>query len=164
MFVVIIRENDALANVSLIKDEQLIILTKNGYAIRFNSNEIGSTSRNSSGVKGINLVDDEIVCVLPLRDNNDYLGLFTQNGFAKKVKLSELPAQKRGGRGINLYKVDKMTGPIVGGSLINDTDNLFIGGDKHNICISAKDIPLQGRNAIGNQLIKHGNISSITKV
>ena len=164
MSAVIIRENDALANVSLIKDEQLIILTKNGYAIRFNSNEIGSTSRNSSGVKGINLVDDEIVCVLPLRDNNDYLGLFTQNGFAKKVKLSELPAQKRGGRGINLYKVDKMTGPIVGGSLINDTDNLFIGGDKHNICISAKDITLGSKYAVGSSVIKNSRVKSITKI
>ena len=161
---VIIRENDALANVSLIKDEQLIILTKNGYAIRFNSNEIGSTSRNSSGVKGINLVDDEIICVLPLRDNNDYLGLFTQNGFAKKVKLSELPTQKRSGRGINLYKVDKMTGPVVGGSLINDTDNLFIGGDKHNICISAKDITLGSKYAVGSSVIKNSRVKSITKI
>ena len=119
---------------------------------------------SSSNLTKDYLVDDEIVCVLPLRDNNDYLGLFTQNGFAKKVKLSELPAQKRGGRGINLYKVDKMTGPIVGGSLINDTDNLFIGGDKHNICISAKDITLGSKYAVGSSVIKNSRVKSITKI
>ena len=101
---------------------------------------------------------------MPLRDSNDYLGLFTQNGFAKKVKLNDLPAQKRAGRGINLYKVDKVTGPIIGASLINDTDNLFIGGDKHNICISAKEITLGSKYAVGSSIIKNSKVKSITKI
>ena len=57
-----------------------------------------------------------------------------------------------------------MTGPIVGGSLINDTDNLFIGGDKHNICISAKEITLGSKYAVGSSVIKNSRVKSITKI
>ena len=54
-----IKEGDELAAVSLIKDEQLILISKNGMAIRFDSKEITPTSRNTAGVKGINLSDDD---------------------------------------------------------------------------------------------------------
>ena len=48
--------------------------------------------------------------------------------------------------------------------LINDTDNLFICGDKKNICISAKDIVCSGRTAIGTSVIKNEKIKKVTKI
>ena len=160
-----LHDGDNLANVSLIKDEQLIVLTKNGYAIKINSNELGTSSRIAMGVKAINLTEgDEVACVLPIRDATDYFGIFARNGFSKKINLSELPLQKRAGRGIVVYKPTVETGKIIDASLINDTDNLFICGDKKNICISAKDIVCSGRNAIGTSVIKNEKIKKVTKI
>ena len=160
-----LHDGDNLANVSLIKDEQLIVLTKNGYAIKINSNELGTSSRIAMGVKAINLTEgDEVACVLPIRDATDYFGIFARNGFSKKINLSELPLQKRAGRGIVVYKPTVETGKIIDASLINDTDNLFICGDKKNICISAKDIVCTGRNAIGTSVIKNEKIKKVTKI
>ena len=160
-----LHDGDNLANVSLIKDEQLIVLTKNGYAIKIDSNELGTSSRIAMGVKAINLTeDDEVACVLPIRDATDYFGIFARNGFSKKINLSELPLQKRAGRGIVVYKPTVETGKIIDASLINDTDNLFICGDKKNICISAKDIVCSGRTAIGTSVIKNEKIKKVTKI
>lgn len=160
-----LHDGDNLANVSLIKDEQLIVLTKNGYAIKINSNELGTSSRIAMGVKAINLTEgDEVACVLPIRDATDYFGIFARNGFSKKIDLSELPLQKRAGRGIVVYKPTVETGKIIDASLINDTDNLFICGDKKNICISAKDIVCSGRTAIGTSVIKNEKIKKVTKI
>ena len=160
-----LHDGDNLANVSLIKDEQLIVLTKNGYAIKIDSNELGTSSRIAMGVKAINLTeDDEVACVLPIRDATDYFGIFARNGFSKKINLSELPLQKRAGRGIVVYKPTVETGKIIDASLINNTDNLFICGDKKNICISAKDIVCSGRTAIGTSVIKNEKIKKVTKI
>lgn len=160
-----LHEGDSLANVSLIKEEQLIILTKNGYAIRFDSKDISPSSRIAMGVKSINLGEnDEVVCVLAIRDTTDYLSVFTRNGYGKRVDLKEIPLQKRAGKGVYIYKPTEETGEIIDGSLVNDTDNLFICGDKKNICISAKDIVCAGRTAIGASTIKNEKIKKITKI
>lgn len=160
-----IKENDKLASVTLIKDENLLLITKNGIVIRFNSNEITPTSRTTSGVKGISLdKNDEIVTILPIRNLNDNLALFTKNGLGKKIKLSEFPLQKRGGKGLLSYKIDDTVGEITGAILISDKDNILTIGNTNSICISAIDIPLASRNSIGNQIIKDNNILSVSKI
>ena len=160
-----LRENDGLASVSLIDNEPILLLTKNGYIIRFNSSEITPTSRSTYGIKGITLSEgDEVVMALPIRHDTDNLAVFTTGGMGKKVPLTEITIQKRGGKGLYIYKPTASTGNIISASLIDDNDNLLISGNSASICISAKDIPVLGRTSIGNQMIKSGSIKSVTKV
>ena len=160
-----LRENDGLASVSLIDNEPILLLTKNGYIIRFNSSEITPTSRSTYGIKGITLNEgDEVVMALPIRHDTDNLAVFTTGGMGKKVPLTEITIQKRGGKGLYIYKPTASTGNIISASLIDDNDNLLISGNSASICISAKDIPVLGRTSIGNQMIKSGSIKSVTKV
>ena len=160
-----LRENDGLASVSLIDNEPILLLTKNGYIIRFNSSEITPTSRSTYGIKGITLGEgDEVVMALPIRHDTDSLAVFTTGGMGKKVPLTEITIQKRGGKGLYIYKPTASTGNVVSASLIDDNDNLLISGNSASICISAKDIPALGRTSIGNQMIKSGSIKSVTKV
>lgn len=160
-----LRENDGLASVSLIDNEPILLLTKNGYIIRFNSSEITSTSRSTYGIKGITLSEgDEVVMALPIRHDTDSLAVFTTGGMGKKVPLTEITIQKRGGKGLYIYKPTASTGNVISASLIDDNDNLLISGNSASICISAKDIPVLGRTSIGNQMIKSGSIKSVTKV
>lgn len=160
-----IKEGDELAIVSLIKDEQLILVTKNGMAIRFDSKEISPTSRTTSGVKGINMADgDSIVSAIPVRNANDKLAIFVEGGMAKKFSLDELPVQKRAGKGLMCYKPTSATGNVAAATLIEDSDAVLIIGDSSGICISAEEIPVLGRSSIGNQVIKNNTIKSVSKV
>ena len=160
-----IKEDDDLAAVSLIKDEDLILITQKGMAIRFNSKEITATSRNTSGVKGITLApDDYVIAAQPVRNTNDKLAIFAYSGLSKKFDLSELPLQKRAGKGLICYKPTDATGPVSAAALVEDGDSVLILGDKSSICIEAKEIPELGRVSIGNQVIKNSKIISVSKV
>lgn len=160
-----IKDGDELAAVSLIKDEQLILITSNGMGIRFDSKEISPTSRATSGVKGINMADgDSIVAAIPVRNINDKLAVFVQHGMAKKFSLDELPIQKRAGKGLMCYKPTDSTGKVAAATLIEDADNVLVIGDSTSICISAEDIPALGRSSVGNQVIKNNTIKSVSKV
>ncbi len=160
-----IKDGDELAAVSLVKDEQLIITTANGMAIRFDSKEVSPTSRATSGVKGINLADgDMVVSAIPVRNVNDKLAIFVNGGYCKKFGLDELPVQKRAGKGLMCYKPTDSTGKVVAATLVEDTDCVLILGDKSSICIEASEIPNLGRASIGNVVIKNSKVLSVSKV
>jgi DNA gyrase subunit A len=159
-----IREGDSLAAVSLLNDEDIILLTQKGYSIRFSASELSPASKAASGVKGINLGEgDKVVAALPVRDSNDDLALFTSNGLGKRVNLIEFVKQKRGGRGIVAMKFNG-DATLVGGSLVNDNDNLLVLGDKSTICVEAKDISVLSRTSVGVQVLKGSGIKTVTKV
>ena len=160
-----IKEGDELVSVCLVKDEPMILLTKNGYGIKFSSMEIGATSRATSGVKGITInSDDEVIAALPLRHDTDAIAIISETGLGKKFSSSELPLQKRAGKGLICYKPTNSTGFVADGALISDEDNILIIGDKSSICVSATEIPELSRASIGNQIIKNNKVKSISKV
>lgn len=160
-----LKEGDSLASVNLIKDEDVVIITRKGMSIHFSSGEVTPGSRTTMGMKGINLgTDDEVVAVLPIRNKEDQVAVFSEKGLGKKIALKELVRQKRGGKGIICYKPTEISGEIIGAITVSDEDSILLVGSPNSICISAKDIPTQGRTAVGNQLIKKGNITSCTKV
>ena len=159
------KDGDELAAVTLIKDEPLILITANGMSIQFDSKEVAPTSRATCGIKGITLNEgDSVIAALPVRNNTDQLAIFSQNGLSKKFELSELPIQKRAGKGLLCYKPTESTGLVAAASLVSDEDNVLVIGDKSSICISATDIPNLGRASIGNQVIKNSKILSVSKV
>ena len=160
-----IKDNDELASVFLVKDEDIILITELGNAIRFNSMEIGATSRATSGVKGIGLKEgDAVSLALPIHDPNDQLGIFLSSGIGKKIKLSELPAQKRAGKGLAITKINDEYDCVSAAALISDEDNILIVGNLTSVCISAADVPSLGRAATGNMMIKGNKIKSVSKI
>ena len=160
-----LKEDDALATVFLVKDEPIILLTRNGSGIKFNSMEISATSRNTSGIKGITLgKDDYVVAGLPIRNAKDSLAIFSTNGLSNKISVDELMIQKRAGKGLICYKPTAASGEVSAAALISDEDNLLICGNTNSICISATEIPLLSRASLGNQVIKNSKILSVSKV
>ena len=157
--VIKLREGDALAAIALINDEELILASKNGHAIRFSSAEIGASGRTTMGVKGINIgSDDEVKALAVIRDKNDDLGVFTASGLGKRISLSELPVQKRGGKGVIISKME-LTNVV----MINDSDNVLLVGATGSICIEAKEIPVTTRTSQGNILIKGTALTGVSK-
>ena len=154
-----LREGDSVASVIFQDNEDMIIITKGGMSIRFETKSIGAVGRVALGVKGINLKeDDEVLKALPIHKDTDYIGIFTEDGMGKKIKIEELPKQTRGGRGTIISKK-----PIAGTAMIDDDDNILLSGVSNTICISVKDIPLTSKTAEGNILSKN-RVLSITKI
>ena len=160
-----IKEDDSLANVTFINEEDMIVVTKKGLSIHFPTDEIKPIGRVTAGVKAIKLIDDdEVIIGLPIHKNWDSLALFTSRGFAKKISLQDLPLQQRAGKGLTVYKPSPTTGEIIGAEMVSDEDNILICGRPNSICISAKDIPLIGRISIGNIMLKNSLITSVVKL
>ena len=160
-----LREGDSLASVCLVKDEDMVLLTKNGMGIRFSSTDVGATSRATIGIKGMNFkTDDEIVVAMPVRHKEDDLAIFSSVGTGKKFPVSELPTQNRGGKGLICHKVSAAAGNIVAAALVSNGDSLLLCGDKTSICVQATEIPVLGRAAVGNQMLKGNTLLSASKV
>lgn len=155
------KDGDELADVTFINQEQMLLVTKNGMAIRFGTAEMPISSRTAQGVKGMKLNDgDSVIAALPIMDSADYLAIVSKNGLGKKMQIDELTLQNRGGKGLLCYK-----GEIAGAEIIKESDNLLINGDKSSIVISGKDIPTLGRISMGNIMLKNNEqVISITQV
>jgi len=154
-----IKEGDSVANVIFQDDEDIIIITKKGMSIKFPTKDIGTIGRLTTGIKGINLAeDDEVITALPIHKDTDKVAIFTAGGLGKKVDLKDFPLQNRGGKGTIVSKEE-----IVGAAMVSDEDNILVVGNKSSICFSAKDIPLLSRSGIGNILIKNNRVLSVTK-
>ena len=155
------KDDDELADVTFINQEQMILVTKNGMTIRFGTAEMPISSRTAQGVKGMKLNDgDSVIAALPIADPADYLAIVSKNGLGKKIKIDELTLQNRGGKGLMCYKEE-----IAGAEIIKETDNLLINGNKSSIVISGKDIPTLGRTSMGNIMLKNNDQTiSITQV
>lgn len=159
-----LREGDSLSSVTFLKDEKIILISKNGMSIKFDAKEIPVSGRNTIGVKGMNISeDDEIVAALPINKDTDELAIFTENGIGRKTKLAEFPLQNRGGKGTIAYKPTSTSGNVIDASLVDDTDNLLIIGSISSICIKATDIPTLGKSSVGNILIKNNKVIAVTK-
>lgn len=159
-----LKDGDSIANIELMNDEDMIIITKKGYSIHFETKEIAAIGRVTAGVKAIKLADDDEVLVgLPIRDKKETIAVFSSFGNAKKTNIDEFPLQARAGKGVVAYKVSPATGNVIGATMINDEDNILLVG-KTSICVAATDIPQLGRAATGNIMIKNGQINSVTKL
>ena len=159
-----IKDGDSIANIELMDDEDMIIITRKGMSIHFSTKEIAAIGRVTAGVKAIKLADDdEILVGLPIKNQNEKIAVFTKFGQAKKTGIEEFPPQGRGGKGVVIYKATPGTGEVIGATTVTDDDDILLIG-KTSICISAKDIPLLGRSALGNVMIKQGQLSSIVKI
>lgn len=159
-----LKDGDSIANIELMNDEDMIIITKKGYSIHFETKEIAAIGRVTAGVKAIKLADDDEVLVgLPIRDKKETVAVFSSFGNAKKTNIEEFPLQARAGKGVVAYKVSPATGDVVGATMINDEDNILLVG-KTSICVAATDIPQLGRAATGNIMIKGTQVNSITKL
>ena len=153
------KEGDSLANVTLLNNEDVIVLTRNGMGIKFVTKDVAPIGRIAAGVKAIKLKEgDEVVVGLPCSASND-IGVFTVSGLGKRVRQTDFPTQNRGGVGVMASEVR-----IAGACLIDDTDHILIIGRPNSICTDTKSIPVLGRTAAGVQIVNGSKIERVIKL
>lgn len=160
-----LNENDSIANVLLMNEENMIIVTKKGMSIYFETKGINPIGRTSMGVKAIKLnEDDEVITGIPIYDTNLDLAIFTSGGLGKKMKISDFTIQNRAGKGVSIYKNSITSDILVGATIVSNDDNILLIGKPNSICISSNDIPLLTKAGMGNIMIKNSKISKIVKL
>ena len=156
-----LNDGDELVSAFLATDEDVFVLTKKNMGIRFSLSEVTPSSRIAHGVKAINLAeDDNVRAAAPVRHETDSLAIFSEEGNAKKIPLSEITKQKRAGKGMNYGKID--TPACV--AMLSDEDTILIVGDKTSLCVKATDIPTTTRIALGVKMIKNSKVVGVSKV
>ncbi|MHC4187062.1 MAG: DNA gyrase subunit A, partial [Planctomycetota bacterium] len=119
--------NDALIGVAVTRpNNQIILGTKNGMAIRFDEQQVRSMGRVSRGVRGIKLrTDDNVVgMVIPRKD--DTLLTVCENGYGKRTSLDEYRTQGRGGLGLINIKTTQRNGKVVALKAVKNEDDLMM--------------------------------------
>ena len=153
-----LKDGDSIANVLFMKDEDLILVSKQGMMIRFTTSDIAPIGRVTTGVKGIRLNDgDEILTGVMVKDGT-HLALINKSGTGKKCLLTEFIPQGRGGKGVKGCGEE-----LAGAALINNEDSLLLIGKPNSICIDASELPEQGRTTIGVKIAKN-EIKNVVKL
>ena len=160
-----LKDEDAIADIVFLDEEQLVLISEKGMSIRFETKAISTVGRTAIGVRGMKLGEgDRIVAALPVSKLTDDVALFTTLGLGKRVSLKDFPTQGRDGKGTICYKPTDSTGVLVSACLVEDKDNILITGDSTSICIVSKDLPKLGKASIGNMLIKNNKVVSVIKI
>ena len=149
-------EGDEIAGVRLTDGSaQVIVATRNGYAIRIDETQMRPMSRTAHGVKAIKLRDgDCVVSMARVREGASVLTV-TDKGLGRRVKLDDYRIQNRGGYGMLNYKVSDEKGYVCGIKIVDEEDDIImIATDGVIIRIRACDIRIMGRYATGVKLMR----------
>jgi len=166
-----LQDDDELIGVKKTNGKKdLLIVTRKGKAIRFNEDQVRPMGRNTSGVRSINLADEDEIVSLNIINKEDErkLLLVTENGFGKKTKTKLYRNQTRGGKGVITYSLSSKTGDIIGTEIVSSDDEVMIitqGGII--IRTGVEDISTMGRATKGVKVMKMSSgdrVVSTTKV
>ena len=135
-------------------NDEVIIVTKNGQAVRFQEGKVRSMGRNSQGVRGVSLQgDDEVVGMVVVKDD-DVLLTICANGYGKRTPVSDYRLTNRGGKGVINIKTTERNGPVVSVmDVTEDNDVVIITQNGILIRQSIRDVSIIGRNTQGVRLI-----------
>jgi len=149
-----LEENDELISAKLTEGEQELLLgTKGGMAIRISEKQIRPMGRTARGIKGIAVNGSEVVGLEIVKDGTTVLTV-TENGFGKRTKTGAYRTQNRGGKGIITIKTTARNGKVIGIKQLVDGDGLVLISTKGKLIrLRASDISIVGRNTQGVKLI-----------
>jgi DNA gyrase subunit A len=151
-----IEEGDELVEVRLINPgEDVMMITRNGYGLRFNSNEVRRMGRTASGVRGFKLREGDAVCSLDAVDNAKTLLIATENGYGKRTEFSAYEPHHRGGLGVVAIKGADRNGKVVAAHAVRDDESILsITSDGLTVRQKVIDITVVGRSGMGVRLVR----------
>ena len=139
-------------------DCTVMAATRNGFAIRFDENDIRVMGRIARGVRAIKLRDDDyIIGATKIFDENATILTVTEKGMGRRCAAASYRLQRRGGMGLKNYTVSEEKGSVIGiRTLGPDDDVILISAEGVLIRIRANDLRIMGRTASGVRVMRLG--------
>ena len=122
-----LRPEEELIGVDVVSEtDKLMLVSRNGQAVKFAIAPLRNASRTSGGVRGINLNKGDIVVSMGTVQPAADLITVTENGYGKKTKVEKFPLHGRGGKGVLAHKVNSKTGKVIAAKFVPPGYELFI--------------------------------------
>ena len=149
--------DDELVDVSFTDGTRDILLfSSSGKTTRFHEQGVRPMGRQTRGVVGIKLKDDQQLVSMMVADEGDVL-LATENGYGKRTSLEEFPVYKRGGQGVIGIQVSERNGPLVAALTVTEEDDVMLTSNAGTLVrTSVAEISKLGRNTQGVTLMRLG--------
>jgi len=162
-----LEDDDELIGAKLAHvDDDVLMISAQGKAIRFTVAELRSASRTSGGVRGIRLSKGDKVVSLNLAPKGGELLVVNENGYGKRTSLEEYHTQSRGGSGVITSKVTRKTGLVATARVISEKDNdlMIISAGGVVIRTDVSTIHVAGRATQGVRLMNLGEGDCVVAV
>ena len=161
-----IEEGDSLVDVRLVKpDDDVIMLTKNGRAMRFAATDVRRMGRTATGVRGVRLLDGDRVVSLDAVDDAKTLFIATANGYGKRCEFKDFTRHGRGGQGMIGIKGADRNGAVVAAHAVSDDESVIsITSDQQMVRSAVSDFSVQGRMAQGVKLVRLSEGATLVSV
>ncbi|NLL94345.1 MAG: DNA gyrase subunit A [Thermoplasmatales archaeon] len=154
-----LEEGDELVETHVSEgDEEIIIATKMGQAVRFDERDVRPMGRDTRGVKGVTLSEgDEVVSMAVVRPG-DMLLTVTENGYGKISGVDDYRKTRRGAKGVITIKTTDRNGTVVSVRKVSGDDELVVTSAQGKVLrINVADIRVTGRNAAGVRIMDMRN-------
>ncbi len=164
-----LNKDDKLIEVKMTDGTNDIVLgTRNGFAIRFNEKDVRDMGRVATGVRGVKLGKNDIVVGLLVIKRQGTVLVVTEKGYGKRSDINDYRITRRGGKGVITVKTSDKVGKMISLMEVQDNDELVIIST-HGMVIrqSIRDLRVMGRNTQGVRVIRLNegdNIADIAKV
>ncbi len=137
-------------------DNEVVISTSQGQAIRFHEKDVRSMGRSARGVRGIRLRSGDQVIGMDVVEDDTSIFVISEFGYGKRTKISQFTAHARGGVGIRSAIVNKKTGNLIGVKALTETANevIIISTNGQTIRLGLKDISELGRATQGVRIMR----------
>jgi DNA gyrase subunit A len=147
-------------------ENDVIISTSAGQAIRFSEKDARPMGRSARGVRGVRLRPNDQVVGMDVAHEDRKLLVISQNGYGKATKVSNFPGHKRGGVGIKAAVVTAKTGPIIAVRTLDPdaSEVLLISNKGQAIRIGLKDIPVLGRTTQGVRIMRMSENDKVASI
>ena len=135
--------------------DDVLIATKNGYAVRFHEDKVKVVSRTARGVRGIDLREGDIVCGAVIVDETKKLLTITENGYGKKSEFAEFEPRNRGILGVIVHNINEKTGLLASVACVDENKDVMVITNEGTIIRTATDvIPTYKRSTTGVRVMK----------
>ena len=150
-----LKDGDIVANISYNTGTDVFITTHNGFALRYDINEVPILGSRASGVKGISLKNDVVASGNVISDE-EYISLVTTKNTGKRVRISDFERISRARKGIQIIR-DVKTNPyyILKAFTINSRNNIGLKFKEDIEIIKLTELPITDRHSTGTSLSKH---------
>jgi len=161
-----IKDGDHVLDVVLSDgDAELLIITREGRAIRFPEEEVPVVGRAAQGVRGVDLHEGDVVVGMVVVRRDAHVLAVTEDGMGKRTPVGDFPLQKRGGLGSLAVPAGKDTQAVVAAMEVLSSDEVMIvTASGHATRLTAEQIPAQGRRTRGGILVGLGTGDRVVEV
>jgi DNA gyrase subunit A len=152
-----IREGDEIISAVMTSgNNDIMLFSSNGMAVRFNEQRVRPMGRSASGVKGMTLNSgDTVVGVVVVDETTESILSVTENGFGKRTSVKDYPVRNRGGKGVFTIKTSERNGKAIGAlHVVNDDEIMMITNGGKIIRTNMQNVRVIGRNTQGVNLFR----------